>query len=93
MTTSTSKTKPALEEMAALGEEIYQESIRPTLSEADIGKFVHIDVNSGEYEIDDDDIQGEIRLVERVPDARIHGIRIGYTAAYFFDGYYEEPKL
>ena len=82
-----------LEEMADLGETIYREKIRPRLTENDIGKFVHIDVNSGEYEIDDDDVEGEIRLVERVPNARIHGIRIGYTAAYFFDGYHEEPKL
>ena len=81
-----------LEEMAALGEKIYQEKIRPTLNESDIGKFVHIDVNTGEYEIDDDDIQGEIILLARVPNARIHGIRIGYTAAYFF-GWHEEPKL
>ena len=93
MTTPAAKPSLTLEEMADLGEKIYREKIRPTLTEADIGKFVHIDVNTGEYEIDDDDVEGEIRLVERVPDARIHGIRIGYTAAYFFDGYYEEPKL
>lgn len=82
-----------LEEMADLGDKIYREKIRPTLTEADIGKFVHIDVNSGEYEIDDDDISGDVKLSERVPDAKIYGMCVGYSAAYFMGGYYEEPKL
>ena len=93
MTTSAPKTKPTLEEMAALGEKIYQDSIRPTLSEADIGKFVHVDINSGEYEIDDDDISGEDKLCQRVPNAKIYTLRVGYSAAYFMGGHYEEPQL
>ncbi len=81
------------EQIADLGEQIYREKIRPTLTEADVGKFVHIDVNSGEYEIDDDDISGDIKLCERVHDAKIYGMRVGYSAAYFMGGHYEEPKL
>ena len=81
------------EQIADLGEQIYREKIRPTLTGADIGKFVHIDVNSGEYEIDDDDITGNFKLRERVPEARIYGIRVGYSAAYFLGGYDEEPRL
>ena len=82
-----------LEEMADLGDKIYREKIRPTLTEADIGKFVHIDVTSGEYEIDDDDITGDVMLSERVPNAKIYGLRVGYSAAYFMGGHSEEPKL
>ena len=93
MTTPAAKPSLTLEEMADLGEKIYREKIRPTLTEADIGKFVHIDVNSGEYEIDDDDVTGDIKLSERVPGARIFGMRVGYSAAYFMGGHYEEPKL
>lgn len=82
-----------LEEIADLGEKIYREKIRPLLTEADIGKFVHIDVNSGDYEIDDDDISGDIKLHKRKPNALCYGLRAGYSAAYFFGGHYEEPKL
>ena len=81
------------DEIAEIGEQIYREKIRPTLTEADIGKFVHIDVNSGEYEIDDDDITGNFKLRERAPEACIYGMRIGYSAAYFLGGYDEEPRL
>ena len=63
------------------------------MTEADIGKFVIIDINSGEYEIDEDDITASIRLQARRPDAFGYIMRVGYSAAYFFGGYYEEPKL
>ena len=81
------------EERAAFAETLYREHIRPTLTDADIGRFIIIDVNSGEYEIDDDDAQASHRLHRRLPDAFGYGIRVGYTAAYFFGGYHEEPKL
>ena len=81
------------EQIADTGEKIYQEKIRPTLTNADIGKFVHIDVISGEYEIDEDDITGNFKLRERVPEARIYGMRVGYSAVYFMGGYDEEPRL
>lgn len=81
------------DEIAALGERIYREKIRPTLTESDIGKFVHIDVSSGAYEIDDDDVSGDIRLNNRVPGALCYGRRVGYSAAYFMGGHDEEPHL
>ena len=93
MTTSTRPPNLSPEQIADLGEKIYREKIRPTLTEADIGKFVHIDINSGEYEIDDDDITGNFKLRERVSEARIYGMRGGVADAYFMGGYDEEPRL
>ena len=81
------------EEIAALGTKIYQENIRPLMTKADIGKFVLIDVNSGEYEIDERDAEASVRLHRRLPDAFGFGLRVGYSAAYFFGGYDEEPEL
>ena len=81
------------QEMAHWGEKIYRERIRPTLTDADIGKFVHIDLNSGDYEIDHDDIAGDLKLRARKPGSRYYGLRVGYTAAEFCDGYDEEPQL
>ena len=33
------------------------------------GRMVVIDVNTGEYEVDDDDLTATLRLMERVPSA------------------------
>ena len=93
MTTSTSNSNLTPDEIADLGEKIYRERIRPMLTEADIGNLVVIDVNSGEYEIDENDAAASHRLHERLPDAFGYCIRVGYSAAYFFGGYSEEPKL
>ena len=80
-------------EICARGEKIYRERIRPTLTEADIGKFVTIDINSGDYEIDADDISGGLALRARTPGSCYYGLRVGYSVAESFDGCYEEPKL
>ena len=95
MTTPTATPKPDLtpEQVSDLGERIYREKIRPTLTEADIGKFVHVDINTGEYEIDTDDVSGEDKLCQRVPQPKIYTLRVGYSAAYFMGGHYEEPRL
>ena len=81
------------EERAAFAEILYREKIRPTLTDADVGKLVIIDTNSGEYEIDSDDAQASYRLHQRMPEAFGYCIRVGYSAVYFFGGYHEEPKL
>ena len=82
-----------LHAMADWGEKIYRERIRPSLTDADIGKFVHIDLNSGDYEIDVDDVSGDLKLRARKPGSRYYGRRVGYTATEFFDGCSEEPQL
>ena len=88
-------TRPNLtdSEICTRGEKIYREQIRPTLTEADIGKFVTIDINSGDYEIDADDISGGLALRARTPGSCYYGLRVGYSVAESFDGCYEEPKL
>ena len=82
-------TDPAI---AVAGKKIYQDQIRPLMTEADIGKFVIVDVNSGEYEIDESAVKASKRLRQRMPDSLRFGMRVGYSAAYFF-GWHEEPKL
>ena len=79
-------------EISALGKKIYREQIRPLLTEADIGKYVIVDVHSGEYEIADRDLTATRRLKKRMPAARTHAIRVGFSAAYFL-GWHEEPAL
>jgi hypothetical protein len=74
------------EEVARRGEELYQESLRDKL-EADpenIGKIVVVDLESGDYEVDDFSIAASKRLQARHPDGHRYAMRIGYDAVYGF---------
>ena len=78
--------------IAIAGKQIYQDQIRPLMTEADIGKYVFVDIHSGEYEIDDRAIDATDRLCQRVTDHCGYLLRVGFSAPYFI-GWHEEPKL
>ncbi len=42
------------EELARLGAEVFDRRVRPILRPEDDGKFVAIDVETGDFELDDD---------------------------------------
>jgi hypothetical protein len=73
-------------EIGFLGEDIYRTKIKGQVEPAENGKFVIIDVESGDYEIDEDALTASLWLRERHPDAVNYGIRIGYRAAYTLGG-------
>ncbi len=70
------------DELARLGEQIFDQQVRPALRPEDDGKFVAIDVETGDYEIDDDDYTAVARLRSRKPAADIWLMRAGYPTAY-----------
>jgi hypothetical protein len=81
------RTKPdTREEIGRLGREIYLLQIRPRLLPEDKGKYVAVDVDSGDYELDASDYQAGSRLHARRPSARIWLERAGYPAAYRIAG-------
>ncbi len=49
----------------------YNESIKPTLTDADDGLFFAIDTKTGEYEKGTDELDVAERLANRMPDAEI----------------------
>jgi hypothetical protein len=69
-------------EIAARGEELYKQRIAKYLSDADRGKFLVIDIETGEYEIAEDDLTATKRVLLKRPDAVTYGVRIGYPTAY-----------
>ena len=73
-------------EISDLGEKIYQEKIKSLVEPAEKGKFVVIDVESGDYEIDADALTASQRLRERRPDAVNYGVKVGYRAAFRLGG-------
>jgi hypothetical protein len=68
------------EELARLGGEVFERCVRPSLRPEDDGKFVAIDVVSGEYEIDSDDYAAVARLRARLPSADVWLARAGSPA-------------
>ncbi len=74
------------EEFAALAKEIYYRDIRPQVIEKHRGKFLVLDVESGDYEVDVEHLEAAQRLMARRPNGRRFGFRIGYKAAYSFGG-------
>jgi len=65
------------EEFARRGDEIYERDIRPHLTANDAGKFVVIDIETGAYEIDPDELAASDRLLARHPEAQAWLIRVG----------------
>lgn len=69
------------------GEEIYEQRIRQDVEPGNKGKFVVIDIETGDYEVDEDDLQATKRALAKRPDAVLYGLRIGYPAAYTLGGH------
>lgn len=70
------------EEIARLGEEHFARLVRPALRPEDEGRFVAVDVDSGDFEADDDDMTAVARLRLRRPAAAVWLGRVGEPAAY-----------
>ena len=65
------------EEFARRGDAIYDNQVRPVLEKDNEGKFVAIDIETGVYEVDSDELAASDRLLKRVPNAQIWLRRIG----------------
>jgi hypothetical protein len=75
------------DEFARRGQEIYDRTVGPHAKPEDDGHFVAIDIESGEFEIDEDDYDATERLLSRKPDAQIWMMRVGQEAAYQIGGW------
>lgn len=65
------------EEFARRGDEIYESQVRPQVEAGNHGKIVAIDINTGAWEMNTDEIVASKRLEARYPDAQIWFVRIG----------------
>lgn len=72
--------RPA-EEIARLGDRIYERDIRHEVEDAHDGDFVAIDVDSGSWTLAGSELDAAQRLQERQPDAlNVWLLRVGYRA-------------
>ena len=75
-----------LGEVTKLAKAIYKEKIRHLVEPMEKGKFIVIDVESGDYEIDQEIIAATDRLHERRPNAATYAGRVGYPTTYDLSG-------
>jgi hypothetical protein len=65
------------EEFARRGDEIYERDLRPRIEAGNEGKFIVIDIETGAYEIDADELVASDRLLARHPDAQVWLRQVG----------------
>ena len=65
------------EEFARRGDDLYDRVVKPEVEPAHIGKMVAIDIETGEWEVDENEIDACRRLEARRPDAQIWIVRVG----------------
>ncbi len=73
------KTQPRYdkEEFARRGDDIYERQIKAVVEADNEGKYVAIDIESADYEVDDDELAATDRLSARHADAQVWLRRIG----------------
>jgi hypothetical protein len=72
------------EEFAKRGEEVYEREVLPRLGPDDQGKAVAIEVETGDYEVDKNEVLAAHRLRERHPTAGFWFRRVGSRYFYRF---------
>src|SRR5947208_11105370 len=72
--------RPNAEEIVRRGQAIYEQRLRPLVEREHFGKYLVIDVDSGDYEIDADHLAASNRAAARHPKAPLFAMRIGQRA-------------
>jgi frataxin-like iron-binding protein CyaY len=83
---ASTKRRYSKDEFARRGDTIYEKDIRPQLTTADEGKFAAIDIESGSFELDADELTACDKLNARVPDAQIWLVKVGSRYVHRFGG-------
>ena len=65
------------EEVARRGREIYEREIQTKVEPEHTGRFLVVDIVSGDYEIAEEDLEASERLLARNPHAMLYGQPVG----------------
>ena len=74
--------KYTIDEVCERGRRIYEEQIKHLVEPQENGKFIVIDIESGDYEIDEEHPAASQRMRERRPRSVRYAGRIGEDATY-----------
>jgi hypothetical protein len=72
----------SLEEFGHRADATYERYVKPNVSTGDAGKFVALDVSTGKYAIDADELAAEDRLLSVAPQASVWLTRVGSRSAH-----------
>jgi len=70
------------EEVIRLGREIYEREVRAQVETSHDGEFVIVDVTTGAWEVDEDDVAASERVLPKNSEAVLYFARVGRRAAY-----------
>ena len=74
------------DEIARRGQALYDQHIRDEVAAGNDGKFVVVDIETGTYELDADELAALHRAKAKRPDAALYILRVGHSAAYRLGG-------
>lgn len=70
------------QEVSRRGKELYERRIRSEVEPEHEGRFLVVDIESGEYALADDELEAFDRAREKTPEGVLYLIRIGQPAAH-----------
>ena len=70
-----------VEGIARRGQEYYEQHLRAELEPEHTGKYLFLDVETGEYEMDEDQLAAMARARSKHPETVFYILRVGYPAA------------
>lgn len=82
-----SKRRYGKEEFARRGDALFESKVRPNLTPKDEDKFAAIDIETGEYELDKNEMKACDRLHKRVPDAQVWLVHCSLGYLHRFGGH------
>jgi len=71
------RSRQGREEVARQGDDVYDRLVLPHLGPEDKGKFALVDIETGDYELDRDEVAASDRLLARRPGARVWMRQVG----------------
>ena len=81
------KRRYSKEEFACRGDALVESKVRPRLTPADADKFVAIDIETGENELDKNEMKAAARLRKRVADPQIWLVHVTLGYLHRFGGH------
>jgi hypothetical protein len=84
---ATTQRRYSKEEFVRRGDALVESKVRPNLTAADKDKFVAIDIETGEYELDKNEMKAVSRLRKRLRDPQIWLVHASLGYLHRFGGH------
>jgi hypothetical protein len=81
-----------MEEFTRRGEAIFEHDIRPKVQNEDENAFVLIDIETGDFKVDKEEMAASDRLLTRLPRAQVWMRKVGSLIARHFGGRSDSKK-